>query len=72
MIAVHYAARPGFEKPAASSTKSYLEPVHVNEKGLLPADFVMEDPDSHFIYVCEKKTDDVTELSNSTTTADVL
>ncbi|XP_015881551.1 uncharacterized protein LOC107417449 isoform X2 [Ziziphus jujuba] len=65
--------RPGFEKPAGSSTKSNLEPIPTTDKGLLPPDYVLEDPDSHFIYVC-KKTDD-TELSNATVyplKADVL
>ena len=45
----------------SSSTKSHLEPVPITEKGLLHADFVLEDPDSHFIYVCKKMED--TELS---------
>lgn len=34
--------------------KLSLEPVPTTEKGLLPAGFVLEDPDSHFIYVCKK------------------
>lgn len=62
-----FAARPGFEKPAGSSTKSHLEPVPINEKGQLPVDFVMEDPDSHFIYVCKKNTDDTSGLSSAPT-----
>ncbi|KAF5445920.1 hypothetical protein F2P56_031595 [Juglans regia] len=55
--------RPGFKKleSCSSTTKSYLEPVPTTEKGLLPSDFVLEDPDSHFIYVCKKM--DETELS---------
>ena len=55
-------ARPGFQRPegCSSSKKSYLEPVPVTQNGSLPAEFVMEDPDSHFIYVCKKK--DATEL----------
>ncbi|KAG7948370.1 hypothetical protein I3843_13G007100 [Carya illinoinensis] len=59
--------RPGFEKPekSCSTTKSYLEPVPTTEKGLLPLDFVLEDPDSHFIYVCKKM--DGTELSKMPT-----
>ncbi|KAG6630308.1 EEF1A lysine methyltransferase 4-like isoform X4 [Carya illinoinensis] len=59
--------RPGFEKPekSCSTTKSYLEPVPTTEKGLLPLDFVLEDPDSHFIYVCKKM--DETELSKMPT-----
>ncbi|KAE8038298.1 hypothetical protein FH972_010823 [Carpinus fangiana] len=56
--------RPGFEKPenCSSSTKSCLEPVPTTESGLLPPGFVLEDPDSHFIYVCKKM--DETELSS--------
>lgn len=52
----NFAARPGFETSvnSSSTTKSYLEPVPVTKDGLLPVDFVLEDPDSHFIYVCEK------------------
>ncbi|XP_050387751.1 uncharacterized protein LOC126804039 [Argentina anserina] len=54
--------KPGFQRPegCSSSRKSYLEPVPVTENGSLPAEFALEDPDSHFIYVCKKK--DVTEL----------
>ncbi|KAK4379739.1 hypothetical protein RND71_001601 [Anisodus tanguticus] len=46
-------ARPGFQKPGdpPSNVKSCLEPIPLTEKGLLPADYVMEDPDSHFIYI---------------------
>lgn len=56
--------RPGFEKreSCSSSTKSFLEPIPITENGLLPPDFVLEDPDSHFIYVCRKM--DETELRN--------
>lgn len=60
-----FAARPGFEKPAGSSTKPNMEAIPTTEMGLLPADYVLEDPDSHFIYVCKKMDD--TELSNATT-----
>lgn len=57
-----FTARPGFEKDegCSSAKKSYLEPVPTTENGLLPPSFVLEDPDSHFIYVC-RKTDE-TEL----------
>lgn len=41
--------------PAGSTaSKSHSEPVPITEKGLLPPDYVLEDPDSHFIYVCKK------------------
>ena len=49
------AARPGFQKPGgAPPLRSHLDPIPLTEKGLLPADYVMEDPESHFIYVCKK------------------
>ncbi|XP_065871669.1 uncharacterized protein [Euphorbia lathyris] len=54
-IELYIIPRPGFEKPSnSSSSHPFLEPVPITEKGLLPADFVLEDPDSHFIYVCKK------------------
>ncbi|XP_010523660.1 PREDICTED: methyltransferase-like protein 13 isoform X1 [Tarenaya hassleriana] len=48
--------RPGFQRPAGSgcSGKSYMEPIPVTSEGLLPQEYVLEDPDSHFIYVCKK------------------
>ncbi|KAJ6984759.1 hypothetical protein NC653_022919 [Populus alba x Populus x berolinensis] len=55
--------RPGFEKPGGSSSNSHLEPVPISDTGVLPADFVLEDPDSHFIYVC-KKMDETAEVSS--------
>lgn len=60
------AARPGFQRPpgSTSSPKSYLSPVPTNDKGLLPADYVLEDPDSHFIYICTKTGQDP-DLSDS-------
>ena len=58
-----FSARPGFEKPGGSSSNSHLEPVPISDTGVLPADFVLEDPDSHFIYVC-KKMDETTDPSN--------
>ncbi|KAI5681546.1 hypothetical protein M9H77_02774 [Catharanthus roseus] len=64
-IELYIISRPGFQRPANStaSANSFLEPVPVNEKGQLPADYVLEDPDSHFIYIC-KKADELTYLSN--------
>lgn len=50
-----FPARPGFQGPGGcSSPKSVMEPVPFTEKGQLPSDFVLEDPDSHYIYVCKK------------------
>lgn len=60
------AARPGFQKPAGSTPKSYLEPIPMTEKGQLPADYTLEDPDSHYIYVC-KKIDEPTLTSDRST-----
>ncbi|XP_020108094.1 methyltransferase-like protein 13 isoform X2 [Ananas comosus] len=47
--------RPGFQSTEVSCPKkSILEPVPLTEKGQLPAGYVLEDPDSHYIYVCKK------------------
>ncbi|KAL2329316.1 hypothetical protein Fmac_022743 [Flemingia macrophylla] len=74
-ITLYNIPRPGFQKPESSSPsrKSYMEPIPLTEKGLLPADMVLEDPDSHYIYVCKKIND--TEIDNIPAyqlTADVL
>ncbi|XP_058077407.1 uncharacterized protein LOC131225832 isoform X1 [Magnolia sinica] len=55
-IILYIIPRPGFQRPegCSSSSKSYMDPVPITENGLLPPDFVLEDPDSHFIYVCKK------------------
>ncbi|XP_078179465.1 uncharacterized protein LOC144573555 [Carex rostrata] len=39
---------------SSSSAELTMEPVPLTENGQLPADFVIEDLESHFIYVCEK------------------
>ncbi|KAA8520203.1 hypothetical protein F0562_014459 [Nyssa sinensis] len=51
-IELYIIPRPGFQRPdgSTSSVTSYLEPVPTTEKGLLPADFVLEDSESHYIY----------------------
>ncbi|EXB95306.1 hypothetical protein L484_007950 [Morus notabilis] len=74
-ILLYIIPRPGFERRegCSSSPRSYLEPAPTTDKGLLPADFVLEDPDSHYIYICRKMDD--TELSkapNYALTANVL
>ncbi|KAL4561977.1 hypothetical protein LXL04_034163 [Taraxacum kok-saghyz] len=55
-IDLYIIPRPGFQRPAGSTSapKSHLSPVPTNEKGHLPVDYVLEDPDSHFIYICRK------------------
>lgn len=64
-IELYIIPRPGFQKPGdcASSAKSFLEPVPTNEDGTLLASYVLEDPDSHFIYIC-KKADETSSISN--------
>ncbi|GMP41403.1 hypothetical protein CsSME_00011517 [Camellia sinensis var. sinensis] len=63
ILSINVIARPGFQRPPGStSTKSFLEPTPTTEKGLLPAGFVLEDPDSHYVYVC-RKMDQTTNLS---------
>ncbi|MED6119283.1 hypothetical protein PIB30_010526 [Stylosanthes scabra] len=74
-ISLYNIPRPGFQKPesTSSSRKSYLDPIPLTEKGLLPPDFILEDPDSHYIYICRKNNN--TEMDNIPPyrlTADVL
>ncbi|KAD3336758.1 hypothetical protein E3N88_32277 [Mikania micrantha] len=61
-------ARPGFQKSPGSTSapNSYLSPIPITENGMLPADYVVEDPDSHFIYVCTK-VDKISDLSDPLT-----
>ncbi|TVU37467.1 hypothetical protein EJB05_10783 [Eragrostis curvula] len=44
-------ARPTFQ---GKTRRSVLDPVALTERGGLPDGFVLEDPDSHYVYVCEK------------------
>lgn len=54
-ILLYIIPRPGYEsREGCSSPSSLMEPVPVTEKGLLPPEFVLEDPDSHYIYICKK------------------
>lgn len=54
-ITLYIIPRPGYQSCMGnSSAKSVMEPVTLTEKGLLPASFVLEDPDSHYVYVCRK------------------
>ncbi|XP_077218434.1 S-adenosyl-L-methionine-dependent methyltransferases superfamily protein [Tasmannia lanceolata] len=55
-IILYIIPRPGFQRPvgSSSSSKTFMEPVPITENGRLPAGFVLEDPDSHYIYVCRK------------------
>ena len=70
-----FAARPGFERRegCSSSPRSYLEPVPTTDDGLLPEKFVLEDPDSHYIYVCKKRDDTgLSKAPNYALRADLL
>lgn len=50
-----------------------MSPVPTTEKGLLPADYVLEDPDSHFIYICTKRSEnaDLGDLPAISMTVDI-
>ncbi|CAN1344506.1 EEF1A lysine methyltransferase 4 [Linum perenne] len=75
-IMLYIIPRPGFQKPAASpsSARTFLEPVPITESGLLPADYTLEDPDSHFIYICQKMdgNSELNSISPYPLTADIL
>ncbi|KAI0531268.1 hypothetical protein KFK09_000821 [Dendrobium nobile] len=51
--------RAGFESVEgnSSSLRSVMEPVPLTEEGLLAPEYVLEDPDSHYIYICKKIED---------------
>ncbi|KAH7667113.1 Endothelin-converting enzyme 1 protein [Dioscorea alata] len=54
-IILYIIPRPGYQSCVdGSSSKSVMEPVPLTEWGLLPPDYVLDDPDSHYIYVCKK------------------
>ncbi|KAL8260215.1 hypothetical protein R6Q59_028168 [Mikania micrantha] len=67
-IGLYIIPRPGFQKSPGSTSapNSYLSPIPITENGMLPADYVVEDPDSHFIYVCTK-VDKISDLSDPLT-----
>lgn len=44
----------------------------MTSEGMLPQDYVLEDPDSHFIYICNKMDEDVAQLPSYPLMADVL
>nr|XP_009393890.1 PREDICTED: methyltransferase-like protein 13 isoform X2 [Musa acuminata subsp. malaccensis] len=51
-IILYIIPRPGFQSPGGDSRpRSIMEPVPLTESGQLPAGFVLEDPDSHYIYL---------------------
>jgi hypothetical protein len=50
-IVLYILPRPNF---TGKIRRHVLDPVPLTEKGRLPDGFVPEDPDSHYVYVCEK------------------
>uniref|UniRef100_M8CCK3 Methyltransferase type 11 domain-containing protein n=1 Tax=Aegilops tauschii TaxID=37682 RepID=M8CCK3_AEGTA len=50
-IVLYILPRPGFK---GNIRRSVFDPVPLTESGRLPEGFVLEDPDSHYIYVCKK------------------
>ncbi|KAL0714916.1 hypothetical protein Bca4012_021895 [Brassica carinata] len=62
-ISLYILPRPGFKKPgnSSSSAKPCLEAIPLTSEGMLPHDYVLEDPDSHFIYICNKKVEEVAQ-----------
>ncbi|XP_020275314.1 methyltransferase-like protein 13 isoform X2 [Asparagus officinalis] len=64
-IALYIIPRPGYKKrEGCSSPNSMMEPVPLTEKGLLPPGFVLEDPESHYIYVCKKISESFEGIPN--------
>ncbi|XP_020700456.1 EEF1A lysine methyltransferase 4 isoform X2 [Dendrobium catenatum] len=58
-ITLYIIPRAGFESVVGSSSslRSVMEPVPLTEEGLLAPEYVLEDPDSHYIYICKKMED---------------
>ncbi|KAG2647251.1 hypothetical protein PVAP13_2KG581600 [Panicum virgatum] len=50
-IVLYILPRPGF---TGKIRRHVLDPVPLTERGRLPDGFVPEDPDSHYVYACEK------------------
>ncbi|WZZ18065.1 hypothetical protein YC2023_111154 [Brassica napus] len=64
-ISLYILPRPGFKKPgnsSSSSAKPCLEAIPLTSEGMLPSDYVLEDPDSHFSYICNKKVEEVAQI----------
>ncbi|KAK3125897.1 hypothetical protein QOZ80_7BG0611120 [Eleusine coracana subsp. coracana] len=59
-IVLYILPRPAFQ---GMIRRSVLDPVALTERGMLPDGFVLEDPDSHYVYVC-KKTQGLTGTSS--------
>ncbi|KAF8719866.1 hypothetical protein HU200_024627 [Digitaria exilis] len=54
-IALYIMPTPEYElKMSKGATQPTMEEVALTEDGQLPPDYVLKDPESHFIYVCHK------------------
>ncbi|XP_010694725.2 uncharacterized protein LOC104907486 [Beta vulgaris subsp. vulgaris] len=71
-IELYLISRPGFDGPAVVSIKSCLEPIPLSEDGQLPPDYVLADPDCHFIYICTKMNEGTTIITSHPSTGDML
>ncbi|KAG2260823.1 hypothetical protein Bca52824_080117 [Brassica carinata] len=62
-ISLYILPKPGFKKPgnSSSSAEPCLEAIPLSSEGMLPLDYVLEDPESHFIYICNKKVEEVAQ-----------
>lgn len=63
-ITLYIIPRPDFKSCDAGSTsaRSVMEPIALTEKSQIPPEYVLEDPDSHYIYICKKM--EVSTVSN--------
>jgi hypothetical protein len=53
----HFAATPGYQlkwSKGVSLAQPIMEEVSLTVDGQLPPDYVLKDPESHFIYICKK------------------
>uniref|UniRef100_A0A0D9WG56 Methyltransferase type 11 domain-containing protein n=1 Tax=Leersia perrieri TaxID=77586 RepID=A0A0D9WG56_9ORYZ len=56
-IKLYIMPTPGYQlkrSNGAPLTETIMEEVALTEEGQLPPDYVLKDPESHFIYVCQK------------------
>lgn len=49
-----------------------MEAIPMTSEGMLPNDYVLEDPDSHFIYICKKTDEEVAQVPSYPLMEDVL
>ncbi|CAL4900561.1 unnamed protein product [Urochloa decumbens] len=53
-IALYIMPTPGYQLKMSKGTQPTMEEVALTEDGQLPPNYVLKDPESHFIYVCHK------------------